>query len=85
MQIYLPQNNDIRERVMREISGDEEFNFTCNKNEYQFWKEMSEEEYDSLDIHSKEHEVGNVLIYDNGECFILDGLGFFRINFEFIK
>ena len=81
MQIYVPRNNDSRNRILNEISENEEFEYTCNKNEYQFWKEISEEEYDSLDIHSKEHEVGNVLVYSNGECFILDGLGFFRIKF----
>lgn len=82
MQIYVPKNNNIRERIVSEISTNDGLDFTCSKKEYKFWKEISEEEYDSLDIHSKEHEAGNVIIYNNGECFILDGLGIYRINFE---
>lgn len=82
MKIYIPQSDEIRERVVREISGEEEFDYTCNKNEYLFLREISEEEFNSLDIHSSEHEVGNVLTYDNNETYILDGLGYFKINFE---
>ena len=85
MQIYVPKNNDIRERVANEIKGKEEFDYTCNINEYQFFEEISEEEFDSLGIYSKEHEIGNVLIYANNEAYILDGLGFFRVNFGDLK
>lgn len=85
MKIYIPKNNEIRNRVVREISGTEEFNYTCNKNEYKFFRELSEEEFNSLSIHSKEHESGNVLFFKNGEIYILDGLGYFRVKFESVN
>ena len=81
MRIYVPKNDEIRERVVKEINGHEEFNYTCNQNEYEFLKDIPEEEYLSLGIDSKEHMVGNVLVYENNEVFILDGLGYFRIIF----
>lgn len=82
MKIYVPQNNEIRERVAKEISGHEDFDYTCNQNEYEFLKEISEEEYLSLGVNSKEHMIGNVLVYENNEIFILDGLGYFRVAFK---
>ena len=82
MKIYTPKNNELRKRIVEEISGKEEFDYICNQNEYTFLRELSEEEFNSLDIHSKEHEIGNVLIYETGETFVLDGLGYFRVEFK---
>lgn len=82
MKVYVPRNDEIRNRITEEISGREESDYTCNKNEYMFLRELSDKEFDSLDIHSKEHEVGNVLVYESGDICILDGLGYFRIRFE---
>lgn len=87
MKIYMPINDEVRNRVAEEVSGEEEFDYICNKNEYKFLRELSEEEFNSLDIRSKEHEIGNVLIYEAGEygageTYILDGTGYFKIKFE---
>lgn len=82
MKIYVPKNDEIRERVVKEISGHEEFDYICNQNEYEFLKEISEEEYYSLGVDSKERMVGNVLVDENNEVFILDGFGYFRVAFE---
>lgn len=81
MKIFTPQTAEVRNRVIKEISGIEEFDYICNANEYRLLRELSEEEFDSLDIHSEEHEIGNVLVYETGESFILDGLGYFRVKF----
>lgn len=82
MKIYIPQTAEVRNRVINEISGTEEFDYICNSNEYRLLRELSEEEFDLLDIHSEEHEIGNVLVYKTGELFILDGLGYFRVDFK---
>ena len=82
MKIYAPNNNEIRNRVAAEISGTTEFDYTCNSNEYHLLKEMKEEEFNTLDINSEEHETGNVLVYGTDETYILDELGYFRIKFE---
>lgn len=81
MKIFTPQTAEVRNRVIKEISGTEEFDYICNANEYRLLRELSEEEFNSLDIHSEEHEIGNVLVYETGESFILDGLGYFRVKF----
>lgn len=81
MKIFTPQTAEVRNRVIKEISGTEEFDYICNANEYRLLRELSEEEFNSLDIHSEEHEIGNVLVYEIGESFILDGLGYFRVKF----
>ena len=78
----MPVNDDVRNRVAEEISGTVEFDYACNANEYKLLKELSEEEFNSLDIHSEEYEPGNVLVYETGEAFVLDGLGYFRIIFK---
>lgn len=82
MKIYIPKTAEVRNRMIEEVSGTEEFDYICNKNEYVFLRELSEEEFNSLDIHSEEHEIGNVLVYKTCESFILDGLGYFRVDFE---
>jgi len=82
MKIYIPQTAEVRNRVINEISGTEEFDYICNSNEYRLLRELSEEEFDLLDIHSEEHEIGNVLVYKTGKSFILDGLGYFRVDFK---
>lgn len=82
MKIYTPKNNEIRNRVVKEVGGTKEFDYMCNANEYELLRELSEEEFDLLDIHSEEHEIGNVLVYKTGELFILDGLGYFRVDFK---
>lgn len=81
MKIYIPKNDEIRERIANEVSFSEEY-YTCNRNEYQFLKELSEKEYIHLPINTEEHKVGNVLIFDNGEICILDGLGYFKVDFK---
>lgn len=85
MKIYIPQTAEVRNRVIKEISGTEEFDYICNANEYRLLRELSEEEFNALDIHSEEHEIGNVLVYETGESFILDGLGYFRVDFKQIN
>lgn len=85
MKIYTPKNNEIRNRVVKEVGGTKEFDYMCNANEYELLRELSEEEFNSLNIHSSEHEIGNILIYESGEAYILDGLGYFRIKFELLN
>lgn len=85
MKIYIPQTAEVRNRVIEEISGTEEFDYICYTNEYRLLRELSEEEFSSLDIHSEAHEIGNVLVYETGESFILDGLGYFRVDFKQIN
>ena len=82
MKIYIPKNNKIRSRIVEEVNGKEEFDYICNKNEYTLLRELSEEEFNSLDVHSEEHEPGNVLLYTADKSYILDGLGYFRVNFQ---
>lgn len=82
VKIYIPKNDEIKNLIVKEVSGKEEFNYICNKNEYDFLREISQEEFDSLGVQSKEHEIGNVLVYETGATYILDGLGYFKINFE---
>lgn len=82
MKIYIPQTAEVRNRVIEEIRGTEEIDYICNANEYRLFRELSEEEFDTLSIHSAEHEIGNVLVYETGEAFVLDGLGYFRVDFK---
>ena len=82
IKIYVPRNDEIRARITNEISGTEELDYTCAGDEYKFLKELSEDEFNALDIHSKEHETGNILVYQTGEVCILDGLGYLKIKFE---
>lgn len=82
IKIFVPQNSEIRNRIVKEVSGTEEFDYICNKNEYTFFRTLSEEEFDSLDIHSKEHMTGNVLVYESGAVYVLDGIGYFKVKFE---
>lgn len=85
MKIYIPKTAEVRNRVVEEVNGTEEFDYICNANEYKLLRELSEEEFDTLDIHSVEHEVGNVLVYETGESFMLDGFGYFRVDFKQIN
>lgn len=85
MKIYIPQTIEVRNRVTEEIGGTKEADYVCNANEYKLLREISEEEFDSLDIHSEEHEIGNILLYETGEAFILDGLGYFRVVFKYVN
>ena len=41
--------------------------------------------FNLLDIHSEEHEIGNILLYETGETFILDGLGYLRADFKYVN
>lgn len=85
MKIYIPKTAEVRNRVVEEVDETEEFDYICNANEYKLLRELSEEEFDTLDIHSVEHEVGNVLVYETGESFMLDGFGYFRVDFKQIN
>ena len=85
MKIYIPKTAEVRNRVVEEVDRTEEFDYICNANEYKLLRELSEEEFNTLDIHSDEHEVGNVLVYETGESFMLDGLGYFRVDFKQIN
>ncbi len=85
MKIYIPKTAEVRNRVVEEVDGTEEVDYICNANEYKLLRELSEEEFDTLDIHSVEHEVGNVLVYETGESFMLDGFGYFRVDFKQIN
>lgn len=42
---------------------------------------MSVEEFFSISIYTKEYEIENVLIYEDGNIFILDELGYLQIKF----
>lgn len=79
MKIYRPQTIEVRNRIAEEIF------YVCNANEYKLLKEISEEKFNSLDIHSEEHEIGNILLYETGETFILDGLGYLRVDFKYVN
>lgn len=48
------------------ISNEKECDYIGCNSDYQFYKELTQEEFDALPIHSKEHEAGNVLVYENG-------------------
>lgn len=84
MKIYIPKNKDIKENIIEQISisNEKECDYIGCSSDYWFYKELTQEEFDALPIHSKEHEAGNVLVYENGQVFILDGFGYFRIKFE---
>jgi hypothetical protein len=86
MKIYIPKNKDIKENIIEQIciciSNEKEGDYIGCHSDYQFYKELTQQEYDTLPIHSKEHEAGNVLVYEDGQIFILDGFGYFRIKFE---
>mgnify|MGYP000059088802 FL=1 len=85
LKIYRPQTIEVRNRIAEEIRGTEEIFYVCNANEYKLLKEISEEKFNSLDIHSEEHEIGNILLYETGETFILDGLGYLRVDFKYVN
>lgn len=85
MKIYRPQTIEVRNCIAEEIRGTEEIFYVCNANEYKLLKEISEEKFNSLDIHSEEHEIGNILLYETGETFILDGLGYLRADFKYVN
>ena len=85
IKIYIPKTDEIREKILEKVEGTEEKDSFFNKNNFHFWKELSKEEFDSLSIHSKEHTPGNVLIFENNETWILDGLGYCKIQFVSLK
>ena len=82
IKIYVPKNDVIRERIVNEICGTDEIDYVCRQDEYEFWKQLSQEEYGSLDVHSNEHKAGNVLVYEDNTAYVLDGIGYLRVKFE---
>ena len=83
MKIFIPKNEQIKERILNEVEKSRGNDYLYKKVDYQFYRELSTEKFDAVDIHSKEHMTGNVLIYDDGETFILDGMGYCRVKFKF--
>jgi hypothetical protein len=85
MKIFIPKNKQIKEHIedaiCNTISQEKECDYIGNKSDYKLYREMPQEEFDKLGIETTEHAIGNVLVYEDGQTFILDGFGYFRIKF----
>ena len=84
MEIFIPKNEQIKEYIENAIcvARTLECDYIGNKCDYKLYKKMTQEEFDTLGIETTEHSIGNILVYEDGQTFILDGFGYFRIKFE---
>lgn len=80
MKIYVPNTEEIKNKIKNDIKND---NFLIySEHDFTFWKEISEYEFNTLEICSLEHMMCNLLIFDDQTTFILDGIGYVRVNLQ---
>lgn len=90
MKIYVPKTAEIRKKVVsdcddKNFDGEENTKdelYTCESNEFIYFKSISTKEFDNLPICSTEHEMGNIILCNDGETFLLDGYGYCRVIFH---
>ena len=75
VKIFIPNDQEyIKQKINNAIEKAEIFK--ANMHDFKFYKEMKVEDFDKLEICSKEHATGNILEYSNGKIYILDGVGY---------
>lgn len=83
--IYTPKSKGVADKILNEINvfnennSLKEIDYKITLNNFEFYKNISKEKFDELDIRSKEHKTGNLLFIDY-EYFILDGFGYCKVG-----
>lgn len=80
MKIYVPNTEEIKNNILLDIENNKFLIYS--EHDFTFWKEIPEDEFNTLNICSEEHSVGNLLVFDDNTTFILDGIGYCRVNLQ---